>query len=227
MLDARRALDFSAPASPDRLTGAAWKGKTLGKTMIPVKLSWPAATDDLGIDAYLVRYRRTGTTAWATLSGWITSRSLTTRLARGTRYEIEVTTRDAGANTTTTVFPLRMVRYQEGYATYHGRWRRTSWASASGGHTRYATRAGSWAKVRFTGRSVALVMPKSRRNGRARVYVDGHYATTLNLHARSTHARRIVFARSWTTSGTHTIKIVVAGTARHPRVDLDAIVVGR
>jgi hypothetical protein len=36
-----------------------------------------------------------------------------------------------------------------------------------------------------------------------------------------------VFARSWRSSGSHTVRFVVAGTARHPRVDLDALVIIR
>ncbi len=227
VVDARRALDFDAPAAPAWLTGEARKGQTLGRSSVPVRLSWPAATDDLAVDAYRVRYRATSTASWSTLTGWTTARSANASLTRGVAYDIELTTRDAGANTTSIVVPFRVALHQEGFATYHGRWRRTAWKSASGGHTRYATRAGSRAKFRITGRSVALVMPKARSNGRARVYVDGTYATTLKLHARSTHARRIVFQRSWPSTGTHTIKIVVVGTRGHPRVDLDAVIVGR
>jgi archaellin len=57
--------------------------------------------------------------------------------------------------------------------------------------------------------------------------IDGVGVATINLHATSLHYRRIVFAKSWVTSGTHTIRIVVSGTAGHARVDLDALVVIR
>jgi hypothetical protein len=36
-----------------------------------------------------------------------------------------------------------------------------------------------------------------------------------------------VFTRTWRTAATHTIRLVVAGTAHHPRVDIDAIVILR
>ncbi len=227
VVDARRALDFVAPAAPAWLVGAARKGQTLGRSRVPVRLTWPAAVDDLAVDGYRVRFRATGSEAWATLTGWTTARSANVSLTRGTAYQIELTTRDAGANTTSIVVPFRVARYQEGLATYHGRWRRATWSSASGGHTRYATSAGSRATFRIKGRSVALVMPKSRMSGKAKIYVDGLYAATVRLHARTTHARRIVFQRSWPESGTHTVRIVVVGTPHHPRVDLDAILVGR
>ncbi|MEA2545488.1 MAG: hypothetical protein QOI09_761, partial [Chloroflexota bacterium] len=37
----------------------------------------------------------------------------------------------------------------------------------------------------------------------------------------------LVFSYSWATPGTHKIRIVVLGTAHHPRVDVDAFVVLR
>lgn len=227
VVDARNALDLSPPAAPAWLTGAARPGSRLGRTRVPVVLSWPAATDDLGIDAYRIRYRRTGSTAWSAPTAWSTRRSVGVRLAIGVSYDVELTTRDVGANTTSIVVPFRAVIRQEGLATYHGRWARTAWSSASAGHTAYATRAGSRARIVIHGRSVALVMPRARANGRVRVYVDGRYVRTLHLHASTTRPRRIVFRRSWSVSGTHTLRLVVVGTARHARVDLDAIVIGK
>jgi hypothetical protein len=47
----------------------------------------------------------------------------------------------------------------------------------------------------------------------------------LHLHRRHTHPRRVVFTHTWGAIGVHTIKIVVAGTRRHPRVDVDAFVI--
>ena len=224
--DARNALDFAPPTAPAWLTGAAATGSRLGQSAVSIRLTWPASTDDVAIDAYRVRYRRAGTGSWST-TGWTTARAATARLAVGVAYDIEITARDAGTNTASIVLPFHAVRRQEGYATYHGRWRQTAWSSASSGHTRYATRAGSWAGFTFTGRSVALVMPTARANGGVRVYVDGVYLKTVRLHASTTHPRRVAFQRSWSTGGTHTVRLVVVGTPGHPRVDLDAIVIGR
>jgi hypothetical protein len=58
------------------------------------------------------------------------------------------------------------------------------------------------------------------------VYVDGILVTTLSLDAPSTMYRRVVFARSWTSSGTHTLRIAVVGTTG-PHVDIDALEVIR
>jgi hypothetical protein len=40
--------------------------------------------------------------------------------------------------------------------------------------------------------------------------------------AKASLHRRVVFARTWSTAGTHTLRMVVIGTAGHTRVDLDA-----
>jgi hypothetical protein len=63
--------------------------------------------------------------------------------------------------------------------------------------------------------------------GAANVYVDGAYAATINLHTTSTAYQRVVWTKSWSAFGAHTVKIVVSGTAGHPRVDIDALIVAR
>ena len=97
-------------------------------------------------------------------------------------------------------------------------------SGASGGSVRYATTKGASASFRFTGSSVAWVSALGTTRGGAWVYVDGAFAGSVSLRATSGHSRAIVFARNWTSVGTHTLKIVVAGTAGHPRVDIDAFV---
>ncbi len=63
--------------------------------------------------------------------------------------------------------------------------------------------------------------------GLARVYVDGALVGTVDLNAASDGYRKVVIAKSWSVSGTHTIRIASLGTAGHPRVDLDAFIVVR
>jgi hypothetical protein len=60
--------------------------------------------------------------------------------------------------------------------------------------------------------------------GTATLYLDGVAVKTVNLYSATLHEAQIVWKKGW--SGTqvkHTIKIVVNGTAGHPRVDLDAL----
>jgi hypothetical protein len=106
--------------------------------------------------------------------------------------------------------------------SYGGTWKRATDASYSGDSVKYSTSAGAWASYSFNGSSVAWVAEKGASRGEARVYIDGIFRTTVNLNASNYQARRIVFAASWGSNGAHTMKIVVVGTAGHPRVDVDA-----
>ena len=113
-------------------------------------------------------------------------------------------------------------------------WTTTRWPRSSTGNTSWSKGSAAYAKAAdasisrtFTGRGVAWVAGTGPTRGSARVVIDGVGVATINLHAASLHYRRIVFAKSWLTSGTHTIRIVVSGTPGHARVDLDALVVIR
>jgi len=121
---------------------------------------------------------------------------------------------------------VRASVYQQysGAVTWTGTWHTNSWSSASGGSVRTATSRGASATFHFTGSSVAWVAAKGTTRGSAWVYVDGLFAKSVNLQATTGQSRAIVFARNWSTVGTHTLKIVVAGTAGHPRVDVDAFI---
>ena len=121
------------------------------------------------------------------------------------------------------------MRYQDTSSriTYNRSWRTYSTSSASGGHTHYATRAGAAATFRFTGRAFALITPKGPTRGSLKLYVDGAYVGTVSLHRSSSVPRVVVAARSWLTSGAHTVRVVVLGTLHHPRVDIDAFAILR
>ena len=106
---------------------------------------------------------------------------------------------------------------------YAGTWRSAANTSYSGGSLRYATASGASASYTFTGRSVAWVSSRGSSRGSAKVYIDGVLAATVNLNASSLSYRYVAFQKTWTSSGSHTIKVVVLGTSGHPRVDLDAI----
>ena len=69
--------------------------------------------------------------------------------------------------------------------------------------------------------------PSARAAAAARVYIDGSLFTTVSQYRADPGYRKVVFERSWVSSGTHTIRIEVVGTSGRPRVDLDALVVIR
>jgi len=74
---------------------------------------------------------------------------------------------------------------------------------------------------------VGLVTTKAATRGSVRTYLDGVLRKTLSLHAAKTTYRVLAWSYRWSTVGTHTIKLVVVRTARHPRFDADAVAVVR
>ena len=74
---------------------------------------------------------------------------------------------------------------------------------------------------------VAWVSAVGPTRGSARVFIDGALVSTISQYRADPGYRKVVFERSWVTSGTHTIRIEVVGTSGRPRVDLDALVVIR
>jgi hypothetical protein len=101
-------------------------------------------------------------------------------------------------------------------------WTQESLSGAYGGGVKYAVGAGNTATFTFTGREVAWVSSMLPDRGKAEVWVDGVYVTTVDLYYKKERLRRAVFSKSWATSGTHTIEVRVLGTAGRPRVDVDA-----
>ena len=217
--------DSTAPvvAAPASFIG----GGTLGSTTVPVRVSW-TASDPCRIAGYAVQ-RRVDGGAWAGVAlASPRSTSATQSLAFGDTYEYGARATDGAGNTSawqygTAFEPLR-TEQTSGSIAWSGSWATGTLADNSGGSTRYASAAGAAATFTFTGRSVGWVAAVGPTRGSARVYVDGVLRSTVSLYASTTAYRRVVFTTSWPSQGIHTVRIVVLGTAGHPRVDVDAFV---
>ena len=102
---------------------------------------------------------------------------------------------------------------------------------SSGGYVKYTSTKRRAASFTATGRTFAFVTTKARSRGKAEIWLDGKRVTTLDLYATATQAGRIVWSKTFATSGKHTLKIIVTGTKRSAatsvRVDIDAFVVLR
>jgi len=200
-------------------------GNTVGST-IPVYLSWGAATDASGVATYQVLVSKNGG-AYATLTT-TASRHATLKAASSASYRFQVIARDALGNVgvAVTSASFKAVGVQQTSATYSGLWGTTTTSSAWGGSFRYSIRRGSTATYRFSGRAIAWVAPRASSYGSARVYLDGRLVATVSLQGAAV-SRRIDYVAAWSSSATHTIRIVVLGTAGHPRVVVDGFVVLR
>ncbi len=204
-----------------------WSGRTLGTTTVPVRIGW-GATDPSGVTSTGLQRSANGG-SWTT-----TSLPSAAALAADSSIPINGTAAhraragDSKANVSEwlAAAPIRASLYQQSSTavTWTGTWHTTGWSGASGGSVRYATSKYASATFTFTGSSVAWVAAKGSTRGSAWVYVDGAYAGSVSLYSTTGQSRAMVFARNWTTVGTHTVKVVVAGSAGHPRIDVDGFV---
>jgi hypothetical protein len=235
--DRTRSVRVSIRVDADRPVAAAPSlgvraGTRFAFGSLQARASWrPASDPTSAIAGYQVQWSVNGGAWGGTATLGATSRTVARSLVVGRTYGVRVRARDAAGNWSpwSAANPYRASVVQDGSPSLvsSGRWRVARSSSASGGTTRFARAHGAWIGRAFTGRAVAVVAPLGRSRGAAQVWIDGVHVKTIHLHSRRSHARRVVFARSWLTSGAHTLRIVVVGTAHHPRVDLDAIVIIR
>jgi subtilisin family serine protease len=209
-----------APNSYGFLTGHA-----IGST-IKTRVRWPAGSDDLsGVASYALRRSIDGA-AWTTVTASTTSR-LSDRLLRFAKvYRFGVRAHDKAGNTGEYAdgapVTAKLVQQNASGVTYGGTWTSRLSSSASGGSTRYATKANAWVQFTFTGRAVAVIAPKGTSRGSVRVYIDGTSVGTVSAYRSSAQSRMVLFARKFSSTGSHRIRLVVLGTRGHPRFDIDA-----
>ncbi|HUG47044.1 MAG TPA: S8 family serine peptidase [Candidatus Limnocylindria bacterium] len=209
------------PAAPRSLL---LSGMTSKSVALPVRVRWDRVA---GAQRYELQVSRDGS-PWANVtlpSG--TARAVTATAWPGSAYRYRVRVRQdnswgawlLGASTTATP------HYAGETVALTGSWTGFSNAGAYSETPAYSGQAGARATLAFSGRSVSWITTRGPGRGRARVYLDGTLAATIDLRASSVQHRRVAFAKSWATSGEHTIVVEVLGTSGRPRVDVDAIVV--
>jgi hypothetical protein len=192
----------------------------------PVKLSWSASDPDSGVfRSYLSENRTKPVSKVTNLIFGPTVRSATRSLLLGYRYDYLLQVRDLAGNSGQTphaVITPRASQNTSAGITYTGTWSSQSSSSFLGGSTRYSTRAGARFNLSFTGRAIAFVSTKASNRGKAEIWVDGVKVATIDLRSSTTKYRQIVWQKSWSSSGPHTVSVKVLGTSGRPRVDADA-----
>lgn len=207
-------------------TSAFVAATTLARATIPVRVSWPAATDQgRGVNGY--ELQRLVGTAWASVPLAVaTGTSVTVMLAPGQvhRFRVRAVDRAGNVGAWATAAALRLTAVQETSAAVlrKGHWARRLSTAYYGGRAMSAQVAGASVRITFTGQQIAWVSLVGPARGQARIYVDGAYVRTVDLRGSSNAARRIAYVRSWASPGTHTLEIRVVGTSGRPRVDVDA-----
>ena len=219
-------LDTVAPTAKAPAAAPA-TGWAVGTT-VPTRLSWSATDTTSGVAAYqLEQSVDAGTWARVSLSGPLTSATVRT-LAPGHTYRFRVRAGDrAGLWSGWQYGPaLSPGVYQETSAalTWAGTWTRAAVSGASGGYVRSSSQSGARATFTASARAIGWVAFRGPNRGKATMYVDGTAVATVDLYATSVQPARVVFARSWASTGTHVVAAQVAGTTGRPRVDVDAFV---
>lgn len=227
-------IDRSAPttgAPKVTLRSGLGLASTSTSTGLLAQLGWSASDPGgSGITTYEIQRSRDGD-AFLPLASGVTSPTLAVSLAPGHSYRFRVRARDRAGNVGAWVAGATVRAYlpQETSSglSWKGTWRTGESAHYSGLADRFATAAGASVTYAFTGRAVAWVTTLAPDRGVAKVYLDGVLVKTIDCGTATAQARFVAFAKTWSASGWHTLRIVVVGTAGRPRVDLDALEVLR
>lgn len=216
--------DRIAPAVKEPATALREKGSLSGKS---IRVGWSGSDADSGVARYDLERRIDGG-AWNDVD---LARADSTSARFGVRndrtYRFRVRAMDSAGNWSSysagSAFTTEILQARR-TTLIGGTWSSFEDPTASGGATRYANVAGAAAKLTFTGRGVAVIAPTGPHKGTALILINGQEVAVIDLSAREKRAQRIVFSRTWDTSATRTIQLVVVGGQR---VDLDAVLVVR
>jgi hypothetical protein len=102
---------------------------------------------------------------------------------------------------------------------YTPRWLAATHTSYAGDRVLYSSTDGATATFRFTAKSIKWIGPVGPTRGRARVLIDGSTVATIDLRRSSFTAQATLFTKTWSSVGTHTIKIRVIGSGRPVAID--------
>ncbi|MGY0006214.1 N-acetylmuramoyl-L-alanine amidase [Micromonospora sp. I033] len=209
--------DLTAPTFPQAPTLSLRTGAA-SSTVVPVTLGWRSA-DNVAVRSVLLTAPTSGTYA---ASG---SYNTTTKPSVTTTWSMRAA--DWSGNTATSSAAWGPVFSAETKAARTGTWSTSSGSSYLGGSALTSTTAKASLAWTTTARSIAFVATRTSTSGQVEIWVDGVRQTTLDLRSSTTQYRQVVWARTWTSSARHTVKIVVVGTSGRPRVTTDGLILVR
>jgi hypothetical protein len=204
----------------------AWADRYLGD---PNAKPTPANQEFVAAAKFRSLYSSLG--AWRRVAyWWLTGSSRTTGWSTyATHYVSRVMTyyNDGPAIEAVTASVSHLHRFSDHSSAivYAGTWKFAGYPGYAGGEAKYATAAGASATFTFSGTRVTWFGPVGPTRGQARVSIDGGPALTVNLYRSAFIAHKALFSKGWATSAKHSMVITVVGTAGHPYVAIDELVV--
>jgi hypothetical protein len=142
--------------------------------------------------------------------------------------QIRINTYDCAGNVTRVLRPGDYAHVERDYGpTVPSGWTRNSCTCAIGDSMiRTFTQNASLTTVvngGGTNMHVALIMAKGPGRGKAAIYFDGVYATTVDTYAAVNTNRVVMWDKGLSGTANHTIRVVNLATSGRPRIDIDAL----
>lgn len=196
---------------------------------IPIAIEWTGTDRGWGIASFQLERSLNGG-AWTSVKlASATAKSVGVSGIPGSTFRFRVRAKDKAGHIGGWAYgpTFRVARATDASAHYSSGWTTVAEPDAFGGlihATRWFNRAMNYT---FSGRDVGWIASRGPDHGKAKVWLDGTYVGSIDLFAASPEARRIVFARHWTTVGTHTLRIVNVATVGRPWIDVDGFAVLR
>jgi hypothetical protein len=202
---------------------------TISSTSVSLDVVWTASDGASSIAASEVQISRDGGAYQALTVPSASSRSVRTTGTPGGTVRVRARALDAAGNLSPWVYGpvVRLLMVQETSTAIleTASWSRVESFGALGGHVDRTANAGASARYSFTGRGIAWIGVAGPTRGKADIFIDGTFVVRIDTYSTIWSVRRVLFERAWSTSASHTIEIRNRGTAGHPRIDLDALVV--
>lgn len=112
------------------------------------------------------------------------------------------------------VIPPVYVQQTDTSIEWSGRWATSPSTRFSGGTHKWSTTKGSSAKFTFEGTHVTWIDKRANNYGKARVYLDGKYVTTIDQYASRSSWRTSLWSSGRLPAKEHTVEIRVLGAKR-------------
>ncbi|HET7181696.1 MAG TPA: N-acetylmuramoyl-L-alanine amidase [Candidatus Limnocylindrales bacterium] len=218
-----RVIDHSAPTSTAPRANLR-AGTTLNGGAERVRLTWTGSdVGPAGLKSYEIARSYDGA-AFKSI-GTSTAGQFDWSMTPGHTYRFRVRATDksgnVGAWATGPVVKAALTQQTSSALHWSGSSTTTSYSKYSGGSERYLRAAGASVSYTTTARSLSFVTTRSPSRGRADIWIDGVKVATVDLSTPDTVYQWVAYSKTWSSSGTHTIKVVSVGSPV-PRVDIDA-----
>jgi CSLREA domain-containing protein len=206
-------------------------GTPMGATSASVSLDWSGSGDATsGVARYDVLMENNGACCTTVASSTATSAAVS-GLVIGRSYRFKIVATDHAGNVQTGAFgPTIKVtavddQPKNGPVAYapNGAWTASKVNSAYSGTLTSTSTVGATATLAFQGQQVAFVAQTTATAGNVRISIDGVLAASLSLRSPAPGVpRQVVFVKTFTVSGKHSIRIEAAGGGP---INLDAFLI--